>query len=65
MWFNGGSWDVVKFNDIPSGTLKKFATQKMAIEIVDLPNLNMVIFHSLVVCLPEGIFHSYAPKDEL
>ena len=49
MWFNGVSWDVVKFNDIPSGTLKKFATQKMATEIVDLPNLNMVIFHSFVV----------------
>ena len=36
--------------DIPSGNDQQFATQKMAIDIVDLPSYNMVIFHSCELC---------------
>ena len=40
--------------DLPSGNLLQFATLEIAIEIVDLPIINMVMFHSYV-SLPEGI----------
>ena len=40
--------------DLPSGNLLQFATLEIAIEIVDLPIINMVMFHSYV-SLPEVI----------
>ena len=36
--------------DIPSGNDQQFATQKMVIDIVDLPSYNMVISHSYELC---------------